>query len=228
MGHYPSGPVLGNGLAPSSVQRCYPSPNVTSNCCVPTIFLPTWPTGSLLPFRRIFWSQRTIILSVRLPNGICFLRLPLPAKPFPSLAVWIPQNTKRGLTGLPRSHPSTFFGVFREALFPGRTTNGLAVSKKHRQLAACHFGPGVVRLIFNGSNHLSPVIYYEVYHAFALWLPMGSTGLLPHDLVVDRRATLSRELRTPPLPAAHVPVAINGHLVNWFMGHRLPCPRFDG
>jgi len=95
------------------------------------------------------------------------------------------------------------------------------VNQDHDRQAACHFGPGVIRLYTSEFTRISPVLVYEVYHVFAPRLSMGSTGWLPCNRAGGRGVTLSPMLATLLSQAGHVRVAINSHLANQFMGNHV-------
>jgi hypothetical protein len=165
------------------------------------------PGGSLRAFARDDVGASPQPLSAPLQAGIRFLRLPLPATPV-SLHYGWPARTAGEVTGLPCSARIT--GRIRSCLSAGRiTVRVLRAATK-----------ATFSVPFWPEPKLSPAGSFkpnDVYQQFTYvdrtsqaWLPSGARlhhrHLTSRFGLAFRRASLSRQLRTRPLPATHVSV----------------------
>ncbi len=159
------------------------------------------PEGSLLPCG---WGNLAT-LSVPLQDGLRLLPPPLPASASVGLAASLPRRDQDGFTTFRRC---TVRRLGRAS--PPRERHLRAVSSERRNLSPC--------LLAQACQPLWPVITNGVYRRFtcvdrtsrswfptALGLAVAASAHAPAAIPRDE-VTLSRGLRTPPLPATHAPV----------------------
>ena len=144
-------------------------------------------------------------LSAPLPSGVRLLPLPLPASASVGLAACLPRRDEDGFTTFRRC---TVRRLGRAS--PPRERRLRAASSECRSLSPC--------LLAQACQPLWPVITNGVYQRFtcvdrtsrswfptALRLAVAASAHAPAAIPWDE-VTLSRGLRTPPLPATHAPV----------------------
>ena len=150
-------------------------------------------------------DQPEVCLSVPLQDGLCFLRHLLPASSSAFLAV--------GFAAARRRYGFTVFRVFdTDGLGSGYSSAAILSVRFHmlgKRPCRTPFGSGLsAPLACSYYRGLSPV------HLLNLAIKPGPrSALMLADPNVasrfhsgSRRGTLSRQLHTPPLPAAHVPI----------------------
>jgi hypothetical protein len=150
-------------------------------------------------------------LSGRLQAGIRLLPDPLPAAPWAGLTAGCPRRA--GMRGWEGDGLTTF----RRSSAGGEGRSSPPVVPRLRQgitqplvLTTC--------LLAQAYQHLWLVVSHGVYRCFT-WVDLSTRSWLPTALMLavaasarasatllSEEATLSRELRTSPLPGTHVPV----------------------
>ena len=153
------------------------------------------------------------LLSAPLQGGLRFLPPPLPAAPSPPLRLAFPHGRA---TGLPRSADVT--ERVRSCLWAGGTSS---TAEEQRAPAPGHipFGPSLSAAsgFDTKEPHLAcltsrPLRHFTwVDHTTPSWLPTAlllAVAVSAHTYAASPKAeaTLSRRLRTPPLPATHAAV----------------------
>jgi len=144
-------------------------------------------------------------LSGPLQTGFRFLPRPLPAAPSARLAASLPSREDDGLTTLHRKNP--------RGLGPALTPVALHLRRmtlQHPDLATYHFGPSLsAPLACLCLRRLQRFTW--VGHTTRPWSPTAAvlavaiSARAPIAILTDED-TLSRGLRTPPLPATHASV----------------------
>ena len=144
-------------------------------------------------------------LSDRLRAGLRFLPRPLPAAPSARLAAGLPSREGDGLTTLHRRNP--------RGLGPALTPVALhlrRMSLQHPDLATYRFGPSLsaplARLCLRRLRRFT-----WVGHTTRPWSPTAvvlavAASARASTAILTDEDTLSRGLRTPPLPATHASV----------------------
>ena len=144
-------------------------------------------------------------LSDRLRAGLRFLPRPLPAAPSARLAAGLPSREGDGLTTLHRRNP--------RGLGPALTSVALhlrRMSLQHPDLATYRFGPSLsAPLACLCLRRLRRFTW--VGHTTRPWSPTAvvlavAASARASTAILTDEDTLSRGLRTPPLPATHASV----------------------
>ena len=157
------------------------------------------------PLSHGVMSPQAQLLSGPLQVGIRFLPRPLPAAPSTRLAARLPSREGYGLTTLHRRNPRGLGPAFKPVALHLRR-----MSLQHPDLATYRFGPSLsAPLACLGLRRLRRFTW--VSHTTRPWSPTA----MVLAVAISARApiatlagedTLSRGLRTPPLPATHASV----------------------